>query len=276
MAKRTQSSSVLPAFNAAWFRPVWHAVLAAIVFIGGLYALNQTEQFLISDWRFVLAAPQQPGLAPVNMQIEGTRYTSPDQVLRVFQPDFGRSLYLCPIAERRRHLLAIDWIKEASVLRIWPNRLVIRVDERTPVAFVEVAGQGGGLRGALVDADGVLLDPKRAVDLKLPLLTGLPGGETESKRRERIQLFLRMQSELGAKVDRFSEIDVSEVENLKVTQVSRNRALLLVLGNQLFQSRLETFDRYYPDIAKTQPDATSFDLRVKNRIVVIGAPGGAE
>ena len=58
----------------------------------------------------------------------------------VFAATSGRSVYLCPISQRREQLLAIDWVEEATVSRIWPNRLSVAIRERKPVAFVQVEG----------------------------------------------------------------------------------------------------------------------------------------
>ena len=85
-------------------------------------------------WRFVLADPQftlsrdRAGA----LTIEGLHYASRFKVQRVFAADFGRSVFSLPLDERRRRLLGIDWVEDASVSRIWPDRLVVRIRERTP------------------------------------------------------------------------------------------------------------------------------------------------
>ena len=53
--------------------------------------------------------------------------------------------------------MGIDWVKEASIQRLWPNRLVISIKERTPAAFVQTPAADGAFMLTLVDADGVLL-----------------------------------------------------------------------------------------------------------------------
>ena len=50
----------------------------------------------------------EAGAPNPNFTMDGLFYTAEPQVTQVFARDFGRSVYLCPIAERRRMLLAID------------------------------------------------------------------------------------------------------------------------------------------------------------------------
>ena len=62
----------------------------------------------------------------------GLTYASRSKVQRVFAGDFEHSIFSVPLAERRRRLLAIDWVEDASVSRVWPDRLVVRIRERKP------------------------------------------------------------------------------------------------------------------------------------------------
>jgi cell division protein FtsQ len=237
-----------------------------------IYLYNTTEQFLISDDRFILHGPPEPGVASEFFKVEGTVNASDQQIAQVFLRDFGRSIYLCPIQERRRRLLGIDWIKDAVVKRIWPNRLVVTVTERKPVAFAQRQAVDGASMYALIDADGVLLDPQRAGKLPLPVLVGLPPGDTEAKRRDRVRRFLRMQSELGSRMAKISEIDVSDPDNLRIVMPFDRRAVTLMLGNQDYRERLDKFLNNMEEIRQRMPGATKMDLRLKGRIIEIGEP----
>ena len=280
MARRPAAEAALPLPGIMNGRPVLRyafalaaAGMAAIVLMTFVW---KAEQFLISDRRFILPGPAEAGEASPYFRTEGLFYTSEPQVQQVFTRDFGRSLYLCPIAERRRELLAIDWVQDASVSRIWPNRIVVRITERKPVAFVQVASGSGAMTTALIDSEGVLLDPQRAVKLHLPVLTGVTGGDSETARREKVKRFLRLQSELGNLTDAVSEIDVSDVDNVKITQQFDRRTVVLMLGNQKFRQRLQNFLENQAGIRKRMPDATVLDLRLPDRIIAIGGSPRAE
>ena len=59
------------------------------------------------------------------------------------------------LADRRATLRTVDWVKDASIARLWPNRVVVRVWERVPVALsFRIAPSS---RFGLIDEDGVIL-----------------------------------------------------------------------------------------------------------------------
>ena len=124
MARRQPSQSESPS------RPVRRGTAGLFVFtmLAGvsLYALHLTEGFLMRDPRFVFAGPQEPGEESRNLQIEGVTHASRAHVASAFGPDFGKSVYLVPLAERRRNLLAVNWVRDATVLRVWPNEVLVR------------------------------------------------------------------------------------------------------------------------------------------------------
>jgi cell division protein FtsQ len=257
-------------------RMAFKVFVGTFLLVGCVWAFVRVEQFVVSDKQFVLDGPPEPGVASPVFQIDGVVNASEQRIVDVFGRDFGRSVYLCPIEERRRRLLAIDWVRDASVSRIWPNRLVVRIKERTPVAFLQVTAPSGTTVYSLVDADGVMLDPRHATKLALPVLSGFPSQEAEPLRRERVKRFLRLQSELGQLMDNISEIDASDVENLKLTQQFHDRALTLMVGNQKFLQRYKNFVDNYHEIRKRLPDAYVLDLRLKDRITAVasGPPPG--
>src|SRR5690242_8848678 len=100
------------------------AALAVVIFTG-----RAVRRFVIRDARFNLASPDE---RRAGLSMQGVMYTSRSRVLATFTPDFGRSVFLVPLAERRRRLLAVDWVEDAAIARIWPDRLAVRIKERKP------------------------------------------------------------------------------------------------------------------------------------------------
>src|SRR5580765_8708840 len=139
----------------------------------------------MADGQFILSHERKDAIT-----ILGLTYASRWKVQRVFAGDFDRSIFSVPLAERRRRLLAIDWIEDASVSRVWPDRLVVRIRERRPVAFVSF--RSGVL---LIDSHGVLLEPPGQAQFAFPVIGGVREDQTEAQRREHVRAFLQVQDE---------------------------------------------------------------------------------
>jgi len=199
--------------------------------------------------------------------MDGLVYTSRSRVLTTFTPDFGRSVFLVPLAERRRRLLAIDWVENAYIARIWPNRVAVRVKERKPVAFVNLPIPGSrGSRVLLIDAEGVLLEPPAQSHFTFPVLTGVTEDQSETERRYRVRGMLRLLDDLGPLAKDISEVNAAAPENLMIITWIEGHAVELVMGNQNFARRLQNFLDHYPEIRRRSGGVKAFDLRLDDRI----------
>ena len=214
--------------------------------------------YVTSDPQFSLSHERKDALT-----ILGLTYASRSKVQRVFAADFDRSIFSVPLAERRRRLLAIDWVEDASVSRVWPDRLVIRIRERKPVAFVTL--RSGPL---LIDAQGVLLEPPAQSQLSFPVLSGVREEETDAARRSHVRAFLQVQEEMGYLAKEVSEVDASDPENIRIVAQVDRRIVTLFLGDGNYAQRFQNFLNHYPEIRKGSPQAKVFDLRLDGRFTV--------
>src|SRR5436305_521240 len=124
MARRPQSS---PTPWNLW-PIIIRGLLGLTLFAGALFAFHRVERFLISDARFQLAPSPEYGVDPPGMTIEGVTRASRKAIINIFANDYGRSVYLMPLEKRRDELLRLEWVREATVARFWPNQLFVRVE----------------------------------------------------------------------------------------------------------------------------------------------------
>ena len=217
------------------------------------YAARRVETFVLTDIHFALRG---------GVTLEGVKYASKARLLQTFANDYGRSAFRTPMAERRRRLLAIDWVEEASISRLWPNKLLVRVKERKPVAFVNMPNQ----QYVLIDAAGVFLTPPPRARFSLPVLTGLTEEQSEEERSARVGAMSTLVAELGPEAEKVSEINAQNLQDLRVITQVNGHAAELWMGDRNFLPRFQNFMHHYPEIARTSPGASVFDLRLDDRI----------
>ncbi|HEY2015275.1 MAG TPA: FtsQ-type POTRA domain-containing protein [Bryobacteraceae bacterium] len=237
---------------------VWLGVCGfAIAGVSTALAGLKVRQFALNDPQFTLSRDRKGAL-----DIQGVKYASRLKVTRMFATDFEHSIFSVPLEERRRRLLAVDWVEDATISRIWPDRLVVRISERKPVAFVFF--RAGVL---LIDARGVLLDPPPQAQFTFPVLSGIRENETESQRRERVRCLLRVQEELGSGAQDVSEVNAADPDNIRMVAQVDHRTVELTMGYGNFAARYRNFLKHFPEIEKSSPGATRFDLRLDDRIL---------
>ena len=263
MARKSQAIQ-----NAPWsvWPIVFKGMLGLVVLAGGLFGFHRAERFLITEPRFQLAPPPEYGVDPPGFTIEGVSRASRKLVVNAFSNDFERSVYLMPIEKRRADLMRIEWVREASVARFWPNQIFVRIEERKPAAFYQEQS-----RIWLIDEDGVLLHLPPQMTFHLPVVVGFRGDAKIEERSRRVMRMLRLMKDVKGFGAKISEVDVSDMDNLKaIVQAPDNRAMVLWLGDRNFYTRMEDFERSYPEIRRRLPGVSTLDMRLDGRISVVG------
>jgi cell division protein FtsQ len=236
---------------------LWFTVAGAVLVAAtAALATVRTRAHVLTDATYNLSRENKDAL-----QIQGLVYASRSKVARVFAADYEHSIFSVSLDQRRRRLLAIDWIEDASVARIWPDRLIVRLRERKPVAFVFF--RSGVL---LIDRHGVLLDQPPQAQFTFPVLGGVREDEAEEQRAEHVRAMLTVQEDLGYLAKDVSEIDAADPYTIRIVAKVDNRAVELTLGDSNFGKRYQNFLAHYPEIEKHSPQVKSFDLRLDDRI----------
>ncbi|MDP9054437.1 MAG: FtsQ-type POTRA domain-containing protein [Acidobacteriota bacterium] len=240
----------------------WAAVAAGVAVAG-----REVNSFLLHDPRFHLTcADNEPACA--NLEIRGAQFSSRGRIQSVFATDSGASVFKIPLAERRRRLLAVDWVASASISRMWPNRIVVSVVERHPVAFAKLPiGGTARYRFSLIDADGVLLSIPPRVRFRLPVLSGVTEEQTEADRRLRVQAMQHLLEDLGPDAKEISEINAASTLDMRVITELDRHGVELWIGDQRYRSRYRHFIDHYQEIRKHSEQASVFDLRLDDRIL---------
>lgn len=133
------------------------------------------------------------------ISVEGDlQYIDRDSVQQIIAPYMDESLVTIDLEQLRADLLDMPWVAGATVTRIWPDRLVIGLDEHLPIA------RWGD--SALLNNAGRTFSPERIDRFQgLPLLNG----PERAKRRvmQTYQQFNRLLRPYGHEVARLEMRD---------------------------------------------------------------------
>jgi len=151
-------------------KTAWRLIAGSIVGLGATAAVV---------WAVAAGLPRQAtlGLATASseagfvvrqVEIEGATNQPRLSIYREVLDGGSDSMLLADLDAMRERLVALPWVKDASIQRRWPDRLHIRIEERKPAALWQHKG-----RLRLIDAQGTALPaPDLARFAALPLVVG--------------------------------------------------------------------------------------------------------
>jgi cell division protein FtsQ len=242
----------------------------------GLYGVFVLPLFAYGGYRlalFALTSPRFMLTSAEDVVVTGNRFVSREEALNALGfPASGKlangvSIFRLSLAEKRKQVESVPWVKSATLSRAYPHRLAVSLVERTPVAFVNVEG-----RVKLVDAEGVLLDKPERASFDFPVLTGLDAAGNGAERAPRVALYEEfwgaVSDEASASGWLVSEVDLAELDDLKAILVQGRDTLQVHFGRENFRERFRNFLTLLPEVQKTNTKIGSIDLRYRNQVVV--------
>jgi cell division protein FtsQ len=232
-------------------------VLASITLIW-----STLHQYATRSWRFRIDSSD-------NIQVSGNSNASRSQVMEVMASDLNRNVFFVPLETRKQQLEQIPWVQSASVMRLLPDLLNIVVKERTPVAFVEVNSHI-----ELIDANGVVMDlpAGQLARYSFPVVVGMPDTEPVSTRAARMKIYTQLMKDLdagGAHYSRdLSDVDLSDLDDVKATVTDAKGAVLVHLGSSNFLERFKIYAAHVQEWRAQFQKLESVDLRYEHQVIV--------
>ena len=180
------------------------------------------------------------------ISVRGLKELTEKDILTLAQIKPAQNLFAVNTGAVTRRVITNPWVKNIYVGRELPNRLVLEVQERTPLALLKQTGDF-----YLVDSDGsVFKKLSKNDEVDLPILTGF-NEEDNTKSKpflDAINLLKtvsnsRQYAYLGA----ISEIHIDEIYGLSVLTET---GLYLKLGMDGFENKLKQLKLVMADLEK--------------------------
>ncbi len=240
-------------------RLLWAALALALLAFAALLAAG-LYQYGQHSWRFRVDSSD-------NIEITGMQNTTKAQIMEVMGADIGRNIFFIPLAQQKLQLEQIPWVESASVMRFVPNRIKVEIHERTPVAFARV-----GSRIFLIDSVGTLMELPHNHKYSFPVVLGMNPGEPLSTRTPRMKAYAELIRELDSGGARYSqdlsEVDVSDLDDLKVRVNDPQGDVLVELGSSDYLKRYKTYVSHVQEWRQQFQKLESVNLRYDNQVIV--------
>jgi cell division protein FtsQ len=200
------------------------------------------------------AAANAAGFRIASIALTGERHVSREEVLAAAGVTGTASLLFLDLDGARERLKANPWIADATLLKLYPDRVQIDVKEREPFALWQQAG-----RVSVVAADGTVLEPYVSPRLaRLPLVVGVAAAP-------RAKEFLAL-------LDRYPELRDQVRASILIAERRWNLRLRNGLDVRLPESgvaeALATLVALDKDKKLLTRDIVAIDLRLPDRVTV--------
>ena len=178
--------------------------------------------------------------------VRGLKELTEKDILTLAQIKPAQNLLAINAGAVRRRIITNPWVKNIYVGRELPNRLVLEVQERIPLALLKQSGDFH-----LVDSDGSIFKKLGKNDeVDLPILTGFDDEDkTKSKKFSNAVYLLKtvINSRQYAYLGAISEAHLDEIYGLSLFTVT---GLYLKLGMDNFENKLRQLKLVMADLEK--------------------------
>jgi len=173
----------------------------------------------------------------------------------------------------------LPWVRTAIVSRVLPDRIRVRITERSPRVVVRTSAG----RFRWVDEDAALLGEMQPTD-QIPafFLNGLSDEDSDSARdenRERVAMFLELQQAWDAAglSERVSEVNLMDVRDVRAQLAGDNSQIEVRLGARdqatRLKSALKALDSH--DNIPSRDMISYIDMSLGNGKAIVGLTSGA-
>lgn len=188
------------------------------------------------------------------VKISGVNYTERQEIRRSLLPLVNKGFFVVDVAMIKERLSHFVWIEEASVQRVWPNRILIQVKEKQPLAYWNNSG--------LLTTTGEIFTPqKETYPNGLPRFLGPEG--------EHIQM-LNYYTDVSAMLAPINfKIAHLELTPFKSWNITLTNGMKLNVGEKDGLTRISHFVKVYPKIIGDRVTEVAYvDLRYPNGLAV--------
>lgn len=209
---------------------------------------------------------RSPIFAVREIDLNPCAHLTREEVRAILGSEAGRNIWTLSAAEIGRRIREHPWVRAVSVRKVFPDRIVVRVEEYAPVAMVNLDALW------YVDDRGTLFKRLTVHDSKAyPIVTGFAAADLAARDaaavaalRRTIEL-LRL-ADSGSLRQNVSEIHFDPQDGYTI--VTRDTGLQLKIGTMDFRVAMKRIEDALPRLSRLGQLKGAVDLKHDGRIFV--------
>lgn len=191
------------------------------------------------------------------IKIEGNQQISRKDILLPLNIKKGDNIFKVRLTQAKRRLRSIKQIKEIDVLRDFPDKIVLKITERVPIARLDKGASVHSNKVELIDEEGITFLGK---DRDLPIILG---AKDSVKRKEVVSFLTKLMAVDFQFYNRISYIDGNNPRKIKLKM---DRAVLIwgPVGKETetqLEKKLSYLNLVLQDLLKNSKSFNYLDLR---------------
>ena len=206
------------------------------------------------------------------IEVEGGRKIPKETLLSLTVIEGMPNLFSVKLKEVIKRLETHPWIEQVRAGKVFPNKILIQIEERKPVAIIQLEEL------YYIDAKGEIFSLVAEGDgYNYPYLTGLTRrvlekDPTEAKRliSQALEILRLAGREKSAPLKEISEIHMERTFGIQC--ITRTEGVEVKMGWEDFGEKLERLSLIWTDLRKRGVSAISIDCSDLKRMVVKKAP----
>ena len=202
------------------------------------------------------------------IEVEGNRRITPETLISLAKIEGMPNLFTVSLSEVTKRLESHPWISHIRMRKVFPNKILIQVEERKPIAILQLEEL------YYVDTQGVIFSQVGEGDeYNFPFLTGLTRQVIEKDPAEAKHLITKALELLSiADQEKVSALEeISEIHMEKIFGIrcfTKTDGLEVRMGWEQFREKLKRLSLIWSDLRKRGFSATSIDCSDLKRMVV--------
>lgn len=143
----------------------------ALVLAGGYFFAGESNRT-----HMIASASSFAGLEASKLVIEGNVNLDPAEIQEMLGADLGQTMFEFDVAQAREKIDTINWVKKSSVRKVFPDTIIISVEEFEPFALWKVEDTVN-----LISGDGNVIGRASQRHMLLPQVVGIGANEEASE-----------------------------------------------------------------------------------------------